>query len=222
MIAIGIVRPSVTVPHGLARSALTTISASTAMRMIMMPNVATSAVNPAIGPISSFAIWPSDLPSRRVEAQRITQSCTAPPSATPTTIQMKPGRKPNWAASVGPTSGPGPAMAAKCWPKTIHLLVGTKSRPSASRSAGVDRLRVEREDLRGDDLAVEPVGDRVGADRGGEEPAGGDVLAVLEREEGECAGAERGPRTPRGELSEFAWERRCGSAGGGWQPSYGW
>ena len=28
-------------------------------------------------------------------------------------------------ASVGPTRGPGPAIAAKWWPNTIHLLVGT-------------------------------------------------------------------------------------------------
>ena len=135
-IAIGIVRPSVTVPHGLARSALTTTSASTAIRMIMIPSIATSAVKPATGPISSFAIWPSDLPSRRMDAQRITQSCTAPPSTTPTTIQRMPGRKPNCAASVGPTSGPGPAMAAKWWPNTIHLLVGTKSRPSYEAFGG--------------------------------------------------------------------------------------
>ena len=32
-----------------------------------MPSTATSAVKPATGPISSFAIWPSDLPSRRTD-----------------------------------------------------------------------------------------------------------------------------------------------------------
>ena len=82
----------VTVPHGLARSAFTTTSASTAMSTIMMPSTATSAVMPATVPISSLAIWPSDLPSRRTEAARITKSCTAPPSTTPTMIQMVPGR----------------------------------------------------------------------------------------------------------------------------------
>ena len=123
--AIGIDKPIVTVPHGLSRSAFTTTSASTEIRMIMMPRMETSAVAPATVPISSLAICPSDLPSRRIDAQRITKSCTAPPSTTPTRIQRAPGRKPNWAASVGPTSGPGPAMAAKWWPNTIHLLVGT-------------------------------------------------------------------------------------------------
>ena len=36
-----------------------------------------------------------------------------------------PGRKPNWAASTGPSSGPAAAMAAKWWPKTTNLLVFT-------------------------------------------------------------------------------------------------
>ena len=55
-------------------------------------------------------------------------------------IQSAPGRNPNCAASVGPTSGPGPAIAAKWWPNTIHLFVGTKSRPSSFRTAGVARV----------------------------------------------------------------------------------
>ena len=50
---------------------------------------------------------------------------------------MVPGRKPNCAASVGPTSGPAPEMAEKWWPKRIQRDVGTKSRPLLSRSAGV-------------------------------------------------------------------------------------
>src|SRR5688500_19225888 len=44
-------------------SDLTTTSASTEMSTIMMPSTATSAVKPATGPISSFAICPSDLRS---------------------------------------------------------------------------------------------------------------------------------------------------------------
>ncbi len=138
--AMGIVSPTVTTPHGLSPSAFTTISASTAISTIMIPRIATNATMPATGPISSFAIWPRDLPFRRTLDARITKSCTAPPRATPITIQIAPGRKPNCAASVGPTSGPGPAMAAKWWPNTTHRFVGTKSRPSFNRSAGVSRL----------------------------------------------------------------------------------
>ena len=54
--AIGIDRPIVTVPHGLSRSAFTTTSASTEIKMIMMPRMDTSAVAPATVPISSLAI----------------------------------------------------------------------------------------------------------------------------------------------------------------------
>ena len=111
--AMGIVVDSVKRPHGLSRSALTTTSASTASRMIMIAKIATIAAMPATGFTSSFAIWPSDLPSRRIDAQRIRKSCTAPPSTTPAISQIVPGRKPNCAASVGPTSGPAPEMAEK-------------------------------------------------------------------------------------------------------------
>ena len=109
----GIVAAIVNRPHGLSRSALTTTSASTASRMIMMAKTATIAAMPATGLTSSFAIWPSDLPSRRIDAQRMIMSCTAPPSTTPAISQIVPGRKPNCAASVGPTSGPAPEMAEK-------------------------------------------------------------------------------------------------------------
>ena len=69
----------------------------------------------------------------------MTLSCTAPPSVAPTSIQSMPGRKPNCAASTGPTSGPGPAMAAKWWPNTIQRFVRTKSLPSSCTTAGVAR-----------------------------------------------------------------------------------
>jgi len=105
----------------------------------MMKSTASIAVAPAAGFTSSLAIWPSDLPSRRSEQNRIVKSCTAPPSTTPITSHSVPGRKPNCAASTGPTSGPAPAMAAKWCPYSTHLLVGTKSRPLLCRWAGVAR-----------------------------------------------------------------------------------
>ncbi len=137
--AMGIVAPTVKVPHGLWLSALTTTSASTAMRITMIEKTPTSAAKPPIGPISSFAICPSERALRRRLPHRMQKSCTAPPSTTPKRIHNVPGRKPNCAASVGPISGPGPAMAAKWWPNTTQRLVGTKSRPSLMRSAGVCR-----------------------------------------------------------------------------------
>ncbi len=90
--AMGIVQAMVKNPQGEARRAFTTTSASTASRMIMIMRIATIPVNPATRLISSFAIWPSDFPSRRSEQQRIVKSCTAPASTTPMTIQIVPGR----------------------------------------------------------------------------------------------------------------------------------
>jgi hypothetical protein len=137
--AMGIVQAMVKSPHGLALRAFTTTSASTASRMIMMARIAIIAAIPATGFTSSFAIWPKDLPFRRSDATRMVKSCTAPPRTTPTINQRVPGRKPNCAASVGPMSGPAPAIAAKWWPYRTHLFVGTKSRPLLRRSAGVAR-----------------------------------------------------------------------------------
>jgi len=82
----------------------------------MMNITASMLVIPVAGLISSLAICPSDLPLRRSEQNRIVKSCTAPPRTTPMTSHSVPGRNPNWAASVGPTSGPAPAIAAKWCP----------------------------------------------------------------------------------------------------------
>jgi hypothetical protein len=58
----------------------------------MIPRIATNARPPAKLFSSSFTICPSDLPFRRMEATRITKSCTAPPSTTPIRIHSVPGR----------------------------------------------------------------------------------------------------------------------------------
>ena len=105
-----------------------------------MANVPIKAAAPPIGPISSRAICPRLRPLRRTEKNSVTISCTQPPKTAPNNIQSVPGKYPNWAASVGPTNGPGPAIAAKWCPNTIHLLVGIKSRPLSRRSAGVARV----------------------------------------------------------------------------------
>ena len=90
--AIGIVAAIVNVPQALPFSALTTTSATTASRITMMIRTVTSATNPPTLPISSRAILPSDLPSRRMDAKSTTKSCTAPPSTAPMMIQSVPGR----------------------------------------------------------------------------------------------------------------------------------
>jgi hypothetical protein len=90
--AIGMVMAIEKVPQGDSARALTTTRASTASRMIMMASTATRAATPPMGPISSRAIWPKLLPSRRMEKNSVTMSWTAPAKMTPTMIQMVPGR----------------------------------------------------------------------------------------------------------------------------------
>ena len=56
MTAIGIVAAMVKRPHGLSARALTTTSASTARRIVMIAMILTSATPPANGPTSSRTI----------------------------------------------------------------------------------------------------------------------------------------------------------------------
>ena len=95
------------------------------------------------------AIWPSDLPSRRIDAHRITKSCTAPPSTTPTMSQIVPGQEAELRGQRRPDersgAGDGREVVAEQRPTGWS---GTKSRPLLRRSAGVARLSIEAEDLR--------------------------------------------------------------------------
>ena len=90
--AMGIVAATVKTPHGDSASAFTTTSASTASRMIIIERIAITPMTPAAVFNSSRTICASDLPSRRMEAKRMTKSCTAPPSTTPMRIHNVPGR----------------------------------------------------------------------------------------------------------------------------------
>ena len=90
--AIGIVIAMVNVPHGLDFRAFTTTSATTPSKITRIAITATKATHPPSLPISSFAICPSDLPSRRTENSRITKSCTQPPKTAPARIHNVPGR----------------------------------------------------------------------------------------------------------------------------------
>jgi hypothetical protein len=91
----GIDVPIVNVPQALSWSALTTASPRPARAITMMKRIATAAVAPATGPISSRVIWASDRPPRRVEAHKMMKSWTAPARQTPATSQMRPGAQPN-------------------------------------------------------------------------------------------------------------------------------
>lgn len=65
--AMGMVMAMENTPHGLCARALTTMSASTAMMMIMMAMTATMPAAPPTRPISSRTICPRERPRRRVD-----------------------------------------------------------------------------------------------------------------------------------------------------------
>ena len=100
------VAKTVNVPQGECARALTTTSASTASKMIMIIKMPTIATVPAVSPSSARIMSPNERPSRRVEAHSTMKSCTAPANTTPTSSQSVPGRYPICAASTGPTNGP--------------------------------------------------------------------------------------------------------------------
>lgn len=86
------VSPIEKTPHDDPARALTTTSASTASRMIMIEKTAISAATPPTVPISSRTVWPRLLPLRRIEKNSTTMFWTAPAKMTPTMIQMVLGR----------------------------------------------------------------------------------------------------------------------------------
>ncbi len=88
----GIVIATVKVPQELEASALTTTSASTARMIIMIISTPSMATTPAAGPSSMRTMSPRDLPSRRMDRNRMVKSCTAPASTTPKRIHIVPGR----------------------------------------------------------------------------------------------------------------------------------
>ena len=111
--AIGIVMANVNVAQGEDFNALTITSATTPSKITMIASTASCAIKPPRLLTSSRAISPSVFPLRRMEQNKMMKSCTHPANAQPAINHSVPGKYPNCAASVGPTSGPGPAIAAK-------------------------------------------------------------------------------------------------------------
>ena len=89
--AMGMVAPMVKMPQALSASAFNIAMPRPARAMIRMNRIAMTAVAPATVLISVRAMSASDRPPRRVEAQRISMSCTAPARHTPVSSQMRPG-----------------------------------------------------------------------------------------------------------------------------------
>ena len=191
------VAATVEVAHGLCFMAFTTTRPSTAMRMIMMVMTPSSAADAA----DRSQLVARHLAERAAVAaggeeqdrRSPARSRRAPrrPGSTACPADSRTARR-----ASGRSAGPGPAMAAKWWPNTIHLLVGTKSRPSLWRSAGRGAGRIEHQHPGGDEGAVEAVADGVYAHRGDDEPQAVDGLAARERDAANGGGAEHGDAEP--------------------------
>ena len=162
----------------------------------MMQSTATSAMKPPTVPISSRAIWPSDLPSRRIENSRMTKSCTPPPSTAPMMIQSVPGQIAELRRQHRPTSGPGPGdggeVVAEDHPFVGRLEIVPVVQAFGRRGAQV----VECHDLGGDEFAVETEAHGIGADRRDHQPHAVDVLAAMQGDRCQSQRAQKGDRQP--------------------------
>ena len=206
--AIGMVRPIEKTPQGDSARALTTTSESTARMMIMIAKTAIRAAMPPTTPISSRTIWPRLFPSRRIDRNIVTMSCTAPASTTPATIQMVPGQvahlRREHRAHQRAGAGDGGEVVAVEHAAVGDLEVGAVLQPLGRCRAGV----VELEHPARDEAGVEPVGDEVGGDRGEEDPQRRDLLAAAQGQHGPADGADERDARPGGDL-----RRRGASAG---------
>ena len=161
----------------------------------MISSTVTSATSPPVLPISSRAIWPSDLPSRRMEQNRMVKSCTAPPSTAPNKIQSRPGQiaelRRERRADERSRSGNSSEMMAEQNPFICRLEIVTVAEFLGRRRAAV----VERHDLRGDEFTVEPEPDQENTHGRGDDPeavyrlpaAGGDCAQADGRNDGKAS-----------------------------------
>ncbi len=117
--------PMVKMPHGLLARALTTTiprPASVTSRMkstAIMRHQAGEGADLGAGDLGQRAALVAHGGHQHGEVLH------APGQHRAESSQRKPGAKPNCAASVGPTSGPAPAMAAKWCPKSTQRGEGT-------------------------------------------------------------------------------------------------
>ena len=163
--ASGIVMAIVNTPHGLSASALTKTRPTPASAMTMMKRMATAAVKPATGPISMRAISASDLPFRRVEAQRIDHVVHGAGQADAGHEPDEPGQETELGGEHGPDersrAGDRREMMAEQHPlvrrhEVVAVLLRVRRR---------DARVVERHHLGGQERAVVAIGDRDDAER---------------------------------------------------------
>ena len=146
----------------------------------MISSTVTSAMKPPTLPISSRAICPSDFPFRRMEANRITKSCTAPPrhgadDDPQRARQVSELRRQHW-TNQRPRTGDGGEVMAEHDP----FIGGLEIVPVAQAFRRCGALVVQRHHACRDELAIEAEGRRVTACRRQHQPQAVDMLPAVQ------------------------------------------
>ena len=118
----------------------------------MISSTVISAMKPPTLPISSRAIWPSDLPSRRMEANRITKSCTAPPSTAPMMIHSVAGQIAELRGQHRADQRSGAGDGGEVMAEDDPLIGGLEVVAVVEAFGGGGALVVQRHHARGDEL----------------------------------------------------------------------
>ena len=198
--AIGMVSPTLQTPQALSPSALTTTIARIATMISMIDRVAMKAAMPPTSPSSSRAILPSERPPRRMEITSTSRSCTAPARITPTTIQIVPGQITHLGGDDGAHERPGAGDRGEVVAEQ-DAAVGGDEVLAVVGVLGRGRAAVVRpHQLVLDELAVEAVGDQVGAHGGEHEPDRVHVLAAPDRDHEPAGATQQGDHRPQGDL----------------------
>ena len=194
--AIGIVSPIVTTPHGLDASALTTTSASTAISTTIIPRIATSAVVPRDWPdlVARHGAERAAVATHRSEEddEILHGAAEHDSDDDPDRAGEKAELRRERGADERTRTGDRREVVAEDDPAIRRQIVAAVLHAHGRCRAAV----VDGEDLRRDEAPVEPIRDRVRAERGRKEPSGADGLAAREREAREGAGAEQGDGDP--------------------------
>ena len=196
IIASGMVTAMVNSPHGLSASAFTTTRPSTASRMVMIASRLIIATRPMTGLISSLSIWPSDFPSRRIEAKQhhrimhpaAERGADQDPQHARQIAELRRQHRPHQR----PRPGDGREMVAEDHPLVRrHEVLAVAARHRGGRAAVV-----EGQHLGHQPGAVKPIGHREGADARDDQPQGVDRFAALESGDADGGGTEQGNGDP--------------------------
>ena len=163
----------------------------------MISSTVTRAMKPPTLPISSRAICPSDFPLRRMEANRITKSCTAPPrhgadddpQRARKIAELRGQHRPHQRSR----PGDGGEMVAEYDP----LVGGFEIVPVAQALGRRGPLVVQRHHARRDELPVEAVGRGIAARRRHHQPQAVDVLPAMQGDAAQADPRRAGHGSPK-------------------------